>query len=129
MNAIFLRRVLAFDALSCAAMGIVMTPAAGTVAPLFGLPEGLIRGAGLLLLPLAAFIGWLATRTSPPRLGVWIVIVGNTAWAAESLVLVGASAQAMTGLGIVVVAAQAIAVLGLALLEYAGLRRLASVQA
>ena len=125
MNAVFLRRILALDALSCAALGIVMAPAAGSLAPLLGLPEGLIRGAGLLLLPVAAFIGWLASRRVPPRPAVWLVILGNMAWTAESFVLVGQMATSMTGLGIAFVTAQAVAVAGLALLEYAGLRRLA----
>jgi len=56
-STIFLRRILALDALSCAGMGLAMGLAAAPLAPLFGLPEGLVRGAGLLLLPLAAFIG------------------------------------------------------------------------
>jgi hypothetical protein len=52
---------------------------------------------------------------------VWLVIVGNLGWTAESLALLGQ--QSPTPLGTAFVAAQAIAVLGLAALEYAGLRR------
>src|SRR3546814_16351123 len=79
-STLFLRRVLALDALSCAGMGVLLAAAAAPLAPLFGLPEGLVRGAGLLLLPLAAFIGGLASRPSPPPLLVWVVIVGNLGW-------------------------------------------------
>ncbi len=57
---LFLRRVLALDSLSCLAMGLAMGLGAAALAPLFGLPEPLIRLAGVALLPLAAFIGWLA---------------------------------------------------------------------
>jgi ABC-type multidrug transport system permease subunit len=120
----FLRRALALDALSCAAMGAVMAPAGGLLSPLLGLSEGLIRGAGFALLPLALFIGWLATRPSPPRAGVWIVIVGNLAWTAESFLVIGQAAPAITAVGTAFVAAQALAVLGLAALEYVGLRRM-----
>src|SRR3546814_717935 len=77
-STLFLRRVLALDALSCAGMGVLLAAAAAPLAPLFGLPEGLVRGAGLLLLPLAAFIGGLASCPSPPPLLVWVVIVGNS---------------------------------------------------
>jgi hypothetical protein len=119
-NTLFLRRVLALDSLSCLGMGLLMGLGAAGLAPLFGLPEGLVRGAGLALLPLAAFIFWLATRPNPPRPLVWVVILGNLAWTAESFITLGQS-QA-TALGTAFVAAQAVAVLGLALLEYAGVR-------
>lgn len=122
-NTLFLRRVLALDALSCLAMGLFMgLGAAGLAAP-FGLPEPLLRFAGLALLPLAAFIFWLSTRPNPPRPLVWVVIVGNLGWTAESFLTlgqVGASA-----LGAAFVSAQALAVLGLAGLEYVGLRKAA----
>ena len=118
---LFLRRVLALDSLSCLAMGLLMGLGAATLAPLFGLPEPLIRIAGLVLLPLAAFIGWLASRPAPPRLLVWAVIIGNIAWTAESFALI--AQQQPTPLGIAFVAGQALAVLGLSALEYMGLRR------
>ena len=122
-STLFLRRILALDALSCAGMGLAMGLAAVPLAPLFGLPEGLVRSAGLLLLPLAAFIGWLASRPSPPRLLVWVVIVGNLGWTAESFALIGQHDTTITALGTAFVAVQALAVLALAGLEYAGLRR------
>jgi hypothetical protein len=124
-NTLFLRRILALDSLSCLTIGLLMGLGAGALAPLFGLPETLIRVAGLMLLPLAAFIGWLASRPSPPRLLVWVVIIGNLGWAAESFLTLGRS-QA-TALGTAFVSAQAVAVLGLAMLEYAGIRKAAAV--
>ena len=116
---LFLRRVLALDSLSCLAMGLLMSLGAAALAPLFGLPEPLIRIAGLALLPLAAFIGWLATKPVPAL--VWVVILGNLAWTAESFATL-AQYQA-TPLGTAFVSAQALAVLALAGLEYVGLRR------
>ena len=123
-STMFLRRILALDALSCAGMGLAMSLAAGPLALMLGLPEGLICGAGLLLLPLAAFIGWLASRPSPPRLLVWVVIVGNLGWTVESFALIGQHGTTITALGTAFVAVQALAVLALAGLEYIGLRRI-----
>jgi len=105
-------------------MGLLLGLAAAPLAPMFGLAEPLVRTAGLLLLPLAAFIGWLASRPAPPRALVWVVILGNLGWTAESLALVGQSQPSITAFGTAFVAFQALAVLGLAMLEYAGLRRL-----
>jgi hypothetical protein len=120
----FLRRVLALDSASCAAMGLALTLGAGPLSELFGLGERLLFGAGLLLLPLAAFIAWLASRPSPPSALVWILIAGNAAWTAESFLLISMEAGRITALGTAFVAAQAVAVLGMAMLEYAGLRRI-----
>lgn len=120
----FLRRVLALDSASCLAIGLLLAVGAPPLSELFGLGESLLFGAGLLLLPLAAFIGWLASRPAPPSLLVWVVIVGNLAWTAESFLLISMESGRITALGTAFVAAQAVAVLGVTLLEYAGLRRL-----
>ena len=119
---LFLRRILALDSLSCLAMGLAMGFGAAALAPIFGLPEPLVRLAGLALLPLGAFIGWLASRTAPPRALVWLVIVGNVGWTAESFAVI--AQHQPSALGTAFVAAQALAVLGLAGLEYLGLRRI-----
>lgn len=124
-NTLFLRRILALDSLSCLIMGLLMGLGAAALAPLFGLPEALVRGAGLALLPLAAFIFWLATRPNPPRLLAWVVILGNLGWTAESVITLAQSEA--TALGAAFVAAQALAVLGLACLEYLGVRKAAAV--
>src|SRR3546814_19277042 len=113
-STLFLRRVLALDALSCAGMGVLLAAAAAPLAPLFGLPEGLVRGAGLLLLPLAAFIGGLDSRPSTPPLLVWVVIVGNLGWGLESFVLVGKYVPSLTALGTAFVPSQALTLLDLA---------------
>ena len=118
---LFLRRVLAIDSLSCLLMGLLMGLGAATLAPVFGLPEPLLRIAGLALLPLAAFIGWLASHASAARPLVWLLIVGNLLWAVESFAVI--AQQESTQLGTAFVSAQALAVLGLAALEYAGLRK------
>jgi hypothetical protein len=125
----FLRRVLALDSASCAAIGLLLCSGAAPLAELFGLGETLLFGAGLLLLPLAAFIGWLASRPVPPSPLVWLVIAGNAAWTAESFLLIETEAAKITALGTAFVAVQAAAVLGLALLEYVGIRRMRAAAA
>jgi hypothetical protein len=120
----FLRRVLALDSASCLTMGLSLVFGAGSLSSLFGLDERLLFGAGLLLLPLAAFIGWLASRPVPPSPLVWLLIAGNAAWTAESFLLIALESGRITALGTAFVAAQAVAVLGVAALEYAGLRRM-----
>ena len=120
-STLFLRRILALDAASCALLGLAMALLAPSLSLLFGLPDGLVRGAGLMLLPLACFIGWLASRPAPPAPMVWLVILGNLAWTAESLFLLGQTSP--TAVGAAFVTIQALAVLGLAGLEYVGLRR------
>jgi hypothetical protein len=120
----FLRRVLALDSASCAMIGLLLTLGAEPLSGIFGLGERLLFGAGLLLLPLAAFIAWLASRPAPPSPLVWVVILGNAAWTAESFLLISTESGRITALGTAFVAAQAVAVLGLSMLEYAGLRRM-----
>lgn len=128
-STLFLRRILALDSASCAAMGLMMSLAASPLAPLLGLPRGLIFAAGAALLPLAAFIGWLASRPAPPRSLVWLVVLGNLAWTAESFVLLAQQAERITSLGAVFVGGQGLAVLALTLLEFAGLKRAGAVAA
>ena len=120
----FLRRVLALDCASCLVIGLSLALGAEPLSGLFGLGERLLFGAGLLLLPLAAFIGWLASRPAPPSPLVWLVIAGNAAWTAESFLLIATEGARITALGTAFVAGQALAVLGVALLEYVGLRRM-----
>lgn len=121
----FLRRVLLADAAASGLTGLVM--ALGADAPLSGLlgvPEALLRYAGLALLPFAGFVLWLATREAAvPRLAVWVVILGNALWAVDCLALLLSGWIAPTALGIGFVAAQALAVAVLAELQYVGLRR------
>lgn len=120
----FLRRVLALDSASCLMIGLLLCVGAAPLSGLFGLGETLLLGAGLLLLPLAAFIAWLASRPAPPSLLVWLVIVGNLAWTAESFLLISTESGRITALGTAFVAGQAVAVLAITALEYACLRRM-----
>jgi hypothetical protein len=120
---VFLRRALLLDCACCAALGLLLCLDGAALSRLFGLAPVLLLGAGLFLLPLAAFIAWLASRPAPPRLLVWLLVAGNFAWIAESLLLIEIEGARMTGPGTAFVSGQAAVWLVVTLLEYAGLRR------
>jgi hypothetical protein len=122
----FLRRVLFADAASCAGMGLGMMLFAAPVSQLLDLPAQRIDEVGLLLLPCAAFVAYLATKSSPPRLGVWAVIVLNVIWVVESFALLFAGWVSPNALGVAFIAGQALLVALLAELEYVGLKKSAA---
>jgi hypothetical protein len=118
-----LRRVLVVDAVFSGASGVAMIAFAGAFASLLQLPVELISEAGIVLLPFAAFVGFVASRGAPARLAVWTIIAINIVWAVDSIVLLFSGWVAPNALGYAVVIAQAAGVLVLADLEYMGLKR------
>lgn len=118
-----LRLALLGDALASGAMGLLMLGGGPLLAGLLGLPAGLLQGAGLVLLPYAAAIAWLARRESLPAWSVLAVIGVNLVWAADSLLLLASGWVAPSGFGIAFVAAQALAVAGFAVAQWLGLRQ------
>ncbi|PAX06583.1 hypothetical protein [Sphingomonas lenta] len=118
-----LRRVLAFDAATCAAMGAGLVAGAEPVAAVTGLPAAALPGVGAALVGFAGVLGWLATRATVPEGPVRAVVAGNLAWSVASVALVASGAVALTGLGQAAVLAQAAAVVVIAELEVLGLRR------
>jgi hypothetical protein len=119
----FLRRALAADAIFSGAGAVIFTLGAGELAPLFDLPEALLRETGLFLIVYAAFVGWLATRQSFPRILAGIVVVGNAAWTLASIALLFSGAVTPNLLGEAAVVAQAIATGIFAELQFIDLRR------
>jgi hypothetical protein len=119
-GATFLRRTLAVDAATCASMGALLVALPAPLAGVLGLPAELLFYAGLALLPCAALM--LAARRS--RALAWLVVAGNAAWIAGSVVVLLVCSP--TALGYAFVIAQALVVAGLAELEYVGLSRAAS---
>ena len=119
----FLRRVLFADAATCVATGLLLMLGSGVLEQFLGLPAGLLRYAGVSLLPFAALLVYLAAREnlSPPV--VWAVIVLNALWTADSFLLLLTGWVAPTELGYAFVVAQALGVAVFAGLEYFGLRR------
>jgi len=118
-----LRRTLGLDAATCVAMGVAMTVGSGPLAQLTGLPAALLVGAGLVLLPIAGLMAWLARRMEAPATLVWLVIGGNAGWAVVSLLLLVSGWVEPTLAGQAFVVVQALGVIGLTALEYRGLKQ------
>jgi hypothetical protein len=115
-----LRSLLVFDAVTCAVMGALLVLGSGTLAGLTLLPTALLTEAGIVLLAVAAFILFVATRRVMPALGVIAIIAGNALWVLGSLAVLLATTPNALGTGFVLV--QAFAVAALAALELAGWR-------
>ena len=122
----FLRWTLLADAATCVATGLLMTLGSGQLEQFLGLPAGLLRYAGVSLLPFAAFLVYLAKRENLSTQGVWTAIVLNTIWTAASLLLLMTGRVAPTELGYTFVIAQALGVAVFAGLECFGLRKSAT---
>jgi hypothetical protein len=118
-----LRRVLIVDAVTSGAMGLAMIAFAELFADLLQLPLDVISEAGIVLLPFAAFVGFVASRREPSRLAVWTIIALNVVWVVDSIMLLFTGWVAPNALGYAFVIAQAAAVLAFADFEYMGLKR------
>ena len=124
-----LRRVLIVDAVTSGAMGLAMIAFAELFADLLQLPLDLISEAGIVLLPFAAFVGFVASRSEPARVAVWTIIALNIVWVVDSIVLLFTGWVAPNALGYAFVIAQAAVVLVFADFEYMGLKRSTAVAA
>lgn len=125
---LFLKRVLLVDAASCLGMGLGLIAGASPLAGPLGLPAALLSGAGISLLPIGLFMAFVATRAAPSALLIWLIILGNAGWVAQSLGLIAVS-PTISALGTAFVAGQAAFVTLVASLEYVGLRRAAAANA
>jgi hypothetical protein len=118
-----LRWALFADAAISGATGLLMTLGAAHLTGLLGVPAGLMRYAGLSLLPFAALLAYLATRARLPRPIIWAVIACNAFWAADSILLLLTGWVGPTALGYAFVITQALAVAAFAEAQHLGLRR------
>ncbi|HZH03057.1 MAG TPA: hypothetical protein VEY30_04675 [Myxococcaceae bacterium] len=113
-----LRKALLLDAGASAGMGAMLAALAGPLEGVLGLPDALLRGAGLALLPFAASLAYLATRPHPGRGATGAVVAVNALWVADSLILLMAGWVSPTPLGTAFVLAQAAVVALFAVLQY-----------
>ena len=118
----FLRAVLWFDAASCAGSAAVHLFGAGLLAPLLGLPAGLLVASGLVLCVCSASAAWIASRDPLPRGPILALSLANWAWVAGCLALLFTGAAGTT-LGQFYLVVQAVAVAVLAELQWFGARR------
>lgn len=123
LAALPLRRSLLADAVITSATGLLLALGAPALSGLLGLPEALLRWAGVSLLPFAGLVALLARRDGAPRGAVLAVVLYNALWALDSVVLLALDWVQPTLLGSAFVVAQALVVGLFALAQYAGLRR------
>lgn len=119
----FLRNALYVDIVFSGIGALLMAGGASVLAPLLGLPKGLLIGAGLVLIPWVIALAMIARRSQVSRIVLVDIVAINVLWAAASLGLLFSGLIAPTLLGIIFVAAQAIAVALFAELEFVGMRR------
>jgi hypothetical protein len=117
-----LRAILVADAVISGSTGVLLLAGAGIVGPLLGIPEPLLRYAGIILIPFAAYVFLLSTRPLS-RGAVLTVVALNGLWVAGSFALLAAGGISPTAIGTTFVVGQAVVVAILAELQYAGLRR------
>ena len=113
------RQAMVVDFVGTGATALLAITAAGFTAGLTELPETLIRGAGLALIPFLALV--LAMAVKPARGGVIAVIAINIAWVIASFVTM-ALFVSPNAFGYVFITAQALAVALFAELQILALR-------
>lgn len=118
-----LRFALIADAAASGAMALMLAFGAGLLAPRLGLPDALLRNAGLFLIGYAALVGVIASRAVMKKALVWAVIAVNVVWVMDSIALLVGGWASPSWLGLLFVAAQAAAVGVFAELQFVGLRR------
>jgi hypothetical protein len=93
------------------------------IAGVLGLPEALLRYAGLLLIPFVALVAWAWTREQAAAHVVRTIIGANAAWVVASILLLLSGWVQPTALGYGFVIGQAVVVGIFAALQMLGLRR------
>lgn len=121
-----LRYALTADAVASGASALLLLAGAGYLTELLGLPEPLLRWAGVILVPFVILVGALALRKQPDAGAVWAVILLNVAWVAGSAFVLFGGVVSPTALGYAFVAAQALAVFAFADFQFFGLRNAAA---
>jgi hypothetical protein len=125
-NTVLLKLALLGDAAACAASGLLLAAGAGALAGPLGLPDPLLRIAGLALLPWAAFLAFIGSRAAPARGAVGAIIAVNAVWVLDSLLLAGGAFGVVPSVpGVAFVLAQAAIAAGFTALQILALRRAA----
>lgn len=118
-----LRRAIRLDAIGSSALAALLIAASAPMSQWLHLPQGLLLGAGLLMLPYVAYLGWLLTRERISAPQAWSVIAINVCWAIDSAILLLSGWVSPNASGLAFVIAQALAVVVFAELQYFGLRK------
>lgn len=119
-----LRNALWFDALSVAGLGLLLALAAGALQPWLGLDAGFLRiVGGVVLLPFAAFLAWVASRAQTPHVAVRWIVALNALYVLASFAILLFGWVRPTPLGTAFVVLQALIGGAVAAVEWVALRR------
>jgi hypothetical protein len=118
----FLSRLLQVDGVASGATAVLLLTGASILAPWLQLPAGLLRMAGVVLVPFVAWVLMLSRSNRVPRRAMAAVIGINFAWVAASAWVAFGGAWQPNALGMAFVSAQALVVLAFAELGWMGLR-------
>ena len=119
-----LRSVLALDAATCAVMGVLLVSASGLIFGITLIPAPLLFWAGLVLLPIAAFMAFFARAATVPSWAVQVIVLGNVLWVLGSVALPGLGLISPNAFGWLFLLAQAAVVAVFAGLEWSARPRL-----
>ena len=117
-----LKLALAVDAVATATTGLGLAMAGSSLAGVLGFPAALLQITGVILLPYAAVVAYLAARVDVPPAAIWTVIVVNALWAVDTIALLFTGWITPTGLGTAFVIVQSLIVGALAEVQYFALR-------
>ncbi len=118
-----LRQALLADALVSGTTGLALALGAGFLTEFLGLPAMLLRSVGVILLPYAAMLVFIATRRTIHPTAVWAVIAINALWALDSIVLLLSGWVTPNIVGYAFIIAQALVVGLFAEIQLISLRR------
>ena len=125
----FLRRALLADSAVCGCAGLVLLLGADALGEMLGLSPALLRWVGLVLLPFAALVAYLATRARVLPTATLGVVAANLLWAVCSLLLLVTGWVEPTAVGYVFIVGQALAVALFAEVQYMSLRTTSATSA
>ena len=128
-SAVFLRRALLADAAISGGAGLAMLLGADPLGELLGLSPALLRWIGVILLPFAALVAYLATRGQVSPAATLAVVAANLLWTAGSFLLPLSGWVDPTAVGYVFVVDQALAVALFAEVQYVAMRKTSAVPA
>ncbi|MFT4243101.1 MAG: hypothetical protein QM569_12535 [Acidovorax sp.] len=123
----FLRAVVWFDALTGVLLGALHLLFTVRLAEWLGLSPALLQVSGVMLFGYAALAAAIARARPMPRGLLWVLVIGNFAWALGSLALWAGLAP--TPLGQAYLLVHVVSVALLAELQWMGVRRLPSALA
>jgi hypothetical protein len=121
-----LRFSLRLDAGISLFSGVLLCVSGSWMAARFDLAFGLLLAVGLICLPYAALLFWMARQARLANFGVLAIVVGNLLWADAALLLALGYGAAPNTWGQAYLATHVIATASFAVLQWLGLRRSAT---